>query len=130
MTIVFTNGCFDLLHAGHIQLLKEAKSLGDILYVGINSDSSIRRLKGLNRPIIPQEQRFEIISSIKYVDKVYIFDEDTPQRLIEEIRPKIVVKGGDWKPQDVVGRHVAKIVTVSLLPGISTSKIIEKIRRF
>jgi rfaE bifunctional protein nucleotidyltransferase chain/domain len=128
MTEVFTNGCFDLLHAGHIKVLYEAKKLGDILHVGINSDSSIQAIKGKDRPIIPQDQRFEMVASIKYVDRVYIFDEPTPERLIEEIMPDIVVKGGDWEPHDVVGAHVAKVVTVPLLPGISTSRIINQIQ--
>lgn len=126
--IVFTNGCFDLLHAGHINLLYKAKKLGDELHVGINSDESIRRIKGLNRPIIPQDQRFEMVAAVRYVDRVYIFDEPTPKRLIECIMPDIVVKGGDWNPRDVVGGHVADVVTFPLLPGISTSNIIEKIK--
>lgn len=127
MTIVFTNGCFDLFHAGHLKILKEAKQFGDELHVGINSDESITLLKGPGRPIIPQDQRFEIVSSIKYVDRVYIFHEPTPRELIEEIMPDIVVKGGDWDPRDVVGAHIAKVIIVPLLPIISTSKIIERI---
>lgn len=125
--IIFTNGCFDLFHNGHLQLLSGAEKLGGELHVGINSDESIRRLKGPNRPIIPQDQRFEILASIKYVDRVYIFDEPTPKELIEQIMPDIVVKGGDWDPEDVVGRHVAKVVTIPLLEGISTTNIIKKI---
>lgn len=127
--IVFTNGCFDLFHAGHLNILKYAKKLGDELHVGINSDISIRKIKGPTRPIISEKQRFAIIAAIKYVDFLYLFDELTPKRLIEEIKPDIVVKGGDFKPQDVVGAHVAKIVIVPLTPGISTTKIIEKIKR-
>ena len=129
MIQVFCNGCFDLFHSGHLKLLYQAKKLGDELHVGINSDDSIRRLKGSGRPIISQDERFEIVSSIKYVDKVYIFDEDTPERLIKEIRPDIIAKGGDWNPNEVVGRDIAKVVIIPLLPGISTSKIIEKIRK-
>jgi len=128
MIIGWTNGCFDLFHAGHLHILYEAKKLCDYLHVGINSDKSIRAIKGKNRPIISQDQRFEMVASIKYVDRVYIFDEPTPERLIEEIMPDIVVKGGDWDPQDVVGGNVAKVVTVPLLPGISTSRIINQIQ--
>jgi len=127
MKIIFTNGCFDLFHAGHLEVLRYAKSLEGELHVGINSDESIKRLKGPNRPIISQAERFKIISAIQYVDRVYIFEEDTPQNLIESIMPDIVVKGGDWKLQDVVGGDVARVVTCPLLPGISTTKIIEKI---
>ena len=125
--IVFTNGCFDLFHVGHLHVLYEAKKLGDELHVGINSDESIMALKGPFRPIIPEHQRFEIIASIKYVDRVYLFDEPTPIRLIEKIMPDIVVKGGDWDPQDVVGAHIAKVVIVPPLPGISTTNIIRQI---
>lgn len=125
--IVFTNGCFDLFHAGHLHILSEAKKLGDLLYVGLNSDMSIIGLKGPFRPIIPEDQRFEIVSSIKYVDRVFLFDDPTPIKLIEEIMPDLVVKGGDYDPQDVVGAHVAKVVTVPLLPGISTSEIVKDV---
>lgn len=127
-TIIFTNGCFDLLHIGHLEILKYSKSLGDKLYVAINSDESVRKLKGNSRPIIPQQQRFEIVSSIKYVDKVFIFDEETPLKLIELIKPDIIVKGGDYLSSSVIGGHIAKVVIVPLLPNISTSKIIERIK--
>lgn len=126
-TIVFTNGCFDLFHAGHLHILSEAKRLGDELHVGINSDISIMTLKGPFRPIIPEGQRFEIVAACKYVDRVYLFDEPTPIKLIEQIMPDIVVKGGDWDPRNVVGRDVAKVVTIPLLPGISTTNIVKKI---
>ena len=126
--IVFTNGCFDLFHAGHLKVLYEAKKMGDLLYVGINSDKSIMALKGPFRPIIPEGQRFEIVASIKYVDRVFLFDEPTPKELIEKIMPDIVVKGGDYDPQDVVGAHVAPVVTVPLLPGVSTSQILQTIK--
>ena len=125
--IVFTNGCFDLFHAGHLHILSEASKLGDLLYVGMNSDMSIISIKGPFRPIIPQDQRFEMLAACKYVDRVFMFDELTPQKLIEQIMPDIVVKGGDWKPQDVVGGNVAKVVTIPLLPGISTTNIIRQI---
>lgn len=127
MTNIFTNGCFDMFHAGHLKILYEAKQLGNYLHVGINSDKSIRKLKGPLRPIINQDQRFEIVSSIKYVDRVYIFDEDTPIELIKQIKPDIIVKGGDWNDKYIVGSGYSKIVTIPLLPDISTSKIIQKI---
>jgi rfaE bifunctional protein nucleotidyltransferase chain/domain len=129
-TIVFTNGCFDLFHAGHLSLLYQAKRLGDQLYVGINSDKSIFCYldKGHDRPIIPEGERFEIVASIKYVDRVFMFDEPTPKELIESIQPDIIVKGGDYKPEDVVGNHIAKVVIVPLLRDISTSKIVDDIR--
>ena len=127
--VVFTNGCFDCFHAGHLKILYEAKQLGDELHVGINSDSSIKKLKGPTRPIINQDQRFEIIASIKYVDRVWIFDEPTPLNLIEAIVPDIIVKGGDWKKEDVVGNHIAKVVTVPLIDDISTTEIIRRLCR-
>lgn len=123
--IIFTNGCFDLFHAGHLKILYEAKHLGGELHVGINSDKSVLSLnKDINRPIIPEGQRFEIVAAIKYVDRVYLFDEPTPIKLIERIMPDIIVKGGDYKPQEVVGAHMAEVVIIPLLPDISTSRII------
>ena len=127
-TTVFTNGCFDLFHAGHLKLLYEAKRLGNELHVGINSDLSIMNLKGIDRPVISQDERFEIVASIKYVDRVYIFDEPTPIKLIECIRPDIIVKGGDYNPEDVVGHNLAKVVIVPIHNNISTSSIIQQIR--
>ncbi len=125
---VFTNGCFDILHSGHIKLLKKAKSLGDVLVVAINSDSSVRRLKGNSRPIVPQESRAEIVDSIKYVDFVYIFNEDTPEEVIKTIRPDILVKGSDWSANKIIGReYVKKLVRVPLLKGFSTTDLIKKI---
>lgn len=126
--VVFTNGCFDILHHGHIQVLRAAKRMGDILHVGLNSDESIKRLKGPNRPIISQYDRFEMLTAIKYVDFVHIFDEDTPLELIKKIDPDIVVKGGDWKTHEVVAGNRAEIVTIPLFGNLSTTKIIEKIR--
>lgn len=128
MIIAFTNGCWDCFHVGHLKVLYEAKKLCDELHVGINSDKSIRKLKGPNRPIIPEDQRFEIISAIRYVDRVYIFDEPTPKKLIEQILPDIIVKGGDYKPEDVVGAHIARVVIIPLLKNASTSSIIKKIK--
>lgn len=125
--IVFTNGCFDLFHAGHVNLLYNAKKLGDELYVGLNTDRSILEIKGPDRPIIPQDQRFEMVAACRYVDRVFFFDEPTPLKLIEQILPDIIVKGGDYNPADVVGAHMAEVVILPLLPGISTSRIIQTV---
>lgn len=127
--IVFTNGCFDIIHAGHIKLLKEAKKQGDVLIVGINSDSSIRRIKGKERPIINQKQRAAILSAIKYVDHVVIYNELTPYKLIKKLKPHILVKGSDYKLNEVVGRSlVKKVILVPILKGASTTNIINKIK--
>ncbi len=132
--IVFTNGCFDLLHAGHCHYLQKAKELGDILIVGLNSDSSIRRIKGAPRPIVPQDQRAFILSSLRSVDYVVIFEEDTPTKLIEAIKPDILVKGGDWSPESIPGRdfvesYGGKVITIPFEYQTSTSKIIERIKK-
>lgn len=132
--VVFTNGCFDILHAGHIQYLKETKTLGDILVVGVNSDSSIRSIKGGKRPIIPQNERVEVLSALECVDYVILFDEPTPLRLIEEIGPDVLAKGGDWKNEEIVGREIVegrggKVVRLPLREGVSTTRIIERICR-
>lgn len=125
--IVFTNGCFDLLHVGHVRYLTEACSFGDILVVGINSDASVRRLKP-DRPIIPQEQRAEMLSFLKMVHYVVIFDEDTPYETIRTLSPDVLVKGGDWKKEDIVGADlVAQVHSLSYIPGISTTAIIQRI---
>ncbi|MCR5460080.1 MAG: D-glycero-beta-D-manno-heptose 1-phosphate adenylyltransferase [Acetatifactor sp.] len=131
--IVFTNGCFDLLHAGHVNGLREAKSFGDVLVVGINSDDSIRRIKGADRPILPLESRQVMLEALRYVDFVIPFEEDTPQNLIEKVRPDMLVKGRDWEGKEVVGAEFVKsyggeVRFAELEPGISTSTIIEKIR--
>ncbi len=130
--VVFTNGCFDIIHAGHVDYLEKAKRLGDILIVGMNSDDSVRRIKGEKRPIIPQEMRARVLSSLKPVDYVVVFDEDTPIKLIEAIRPDILVKGGDWELEKIVGRdfvesYGGRVVTVPFEFDISTSKIVERI---
>lgn len=125
--IIFTNGCFDILHIGHIKLLEYAKSLGDKLIVGINSDPSIKLLKGNNRPINSEKNRKFILESIKYVDEVIIFNEETPLNLIKEIKPSIIVKGGDYKAENVVGYGIADIVIFEYIDGYSTTKIIENI---
>lgn len=130
--IVFTNGCFDLLHRGHIEYLAKAKSLGDILIVGLNADDSVRRLKGPNRPITPLEDRAAILAALAVVDYVCVFDEDTPYELIRAVVPDILVKGADWTVDDVVGKDIVEaaggsVHTIEFLPNRSTTNIIQKI---
>lgn len=128
--IVFTNGCFDLIHPGHIKILKEAKKHGSILIVGLNSDKSIRAIKSKKRPILKQSARIKVLSSIKYVDYIALFQQKTPYGLIKKLKPNVLVKGGDWPKEKIVGKNlVEKIVRVKLKPGYSTTKIIEKIKR-
>lgn len=125
--IVFTNGCFDILHIGHVRYLREAKKLGDILIVGINSDDSVRRLKK-GRPIVPAEQRAEVLSSLEMVDYVTIFEDDTPYELINLLMPHVLVKGGDWKREDIVGSDLVKeTYSLPFVEGVSTSEIIRRI---
>ncbi len=130
--IVFTNGCFDLLHIGHIRYLEEAKALGDILVVGINSDESVRRIKGSLRPILPEEERAEILSGLGCVDYVTIFSEPDPLELISSLSPHILVKGGDWTKETTVGKDVVersggKVIILPFIQGASTSSLIETI---
>jgi len=132
--VVFTNGCFDLLHPGHIRSLETARALGDVLIVGMNSDESVRRLKGEGRPVIPAQERAEILASLECVDAVVIFDELTPQRVVAELLPDVLVKGGDWPGNQIVGRAEVeaaggKVVLVEVVPGYSTTEILKKIRR-
>jgi len=128
--IVFTNGCFDLLHAGHIKCLEEAKKFGDVLIVGVNSDQSVRRLKGPERPIMPIWGRMTLLGALEAVDYVVCFDEDTPLELIKELKPDVLVKGGDWKEEEVVGRElVPEVRIVKYEEGFSTTSLIEKIKR-
>ncbi len=127
--IVFTNGCFDILHVGHVNYLEEAKSFGDILIVGLNSDASVKRLKGESRPVNSQEDRAVVLSALESVDMVVIFDEDTPYDLIKRIEPDILVKGGDYKGKEVVGSDIAKETRlVEFVEGKSTTRIIERVR--
>ena len=131
--IVFTNGCFDLLHPGHIRSLESARKLGDVLIVGINSDSSVRQLKGPGRPVIPERERAEILAAFECVDAVVIFDELTPREVISRLLPDVLVKGGDWAGDKIVGREEVeaaggKVVSISVVPGYSTSAILQKIR--
>jgi rfaE bifunctional protein nucleotidyltransferase chain/domain len=132
-TIVFTNGCFDIIHRGHVTYLKEAKNLGDILIIGLNSDDSVRRLKGESRPVNSQDDRAVVLSALRSVDYVVIFNEDTPFDLINAIKPDILVKGGDYSPENIVGADIVtanggKVVVIPLVPGKSTSLIIEKLK--
>jgi D-beta-D-heptose 7-phosphate kinase/D-beta-D-heptose 1-phosphate adenosyltransferase len=130
--IVFTNGCFDLLHIGHVRYLEQAKALGDVLVVGVNSDTSVRKLKGPKRPILPEEERAEILSGLGCVDYVTLFDEMDPLKLITSLRPDVLVKGGDWAEEQIVGRKVVErsggeVVIIPFVGKASTSNLIETI---
>lgn len=126
--VVFTNGCFDLIHAGHVKYLEEARELGDILVVGLNSDSSISRIKP-GRPINPEDLRAQVLSALRTVDYVALFDEDTPYELIKTLMPDVLVKGGDWKAEDIVGSDIVpRTLSLPYIEGVSTSDIIRKIR--
>lgn len=125
MKVIFTNGCFDIFHRGHLEILKYAKSLGDHLIVGLNSDSSVKLNKGESRPINVQEDRKALLESLIYVDEVIIFDDETPLSLIEKIRPDIIVKGGDYTSEQVVGSELAEVKIFERIDGYSTTKIIQ-----
>jgi D-glycero-beta-D-manno-heptose 1-phosphate adenylyltransferase len=134
-TIVFTNGVFDLLHLGHLRYLEEAKGLGDALLVGVNSDRSVRLLKGSGRPITAEGERAEVLAALTCVDGVVIFDEESPRELIQAIQPDVLVKGSDWAEDAIVGRDIVealggRVVRVAIQPGHSTTRIVEKIRNF
>lgn len=129
--IVFTNGCFDLLHVGHITYLEEAKKLGDVLIVGINTDESVKRLKGPTRPVQNESDRCQILAALKAVDHTILFPEDTPLNLIKSVKPDVLVKGGDWKPEQIVGSEYVlasggKVLSLNFVNGKSTTNIIEK----
>ena len=131
--IVFTNGCFDLLHPGHIAVLEHARSLGDILVVGINTDAGVRALKGPGRPLVPERERAELLAALAAVDYVTLFGEPTPRELIAGLLPDVLVKGADWGPDAIVGREEVeaaggRVVSAELLPGYSTSVLIEKVK--
>lgn len=131
--IVFSNGCFDILHMGHIEILAKAADLGDRLIVGLNSDTSIQKLKGVERPIIPENSRQIIIASLQFVDAVILFSENTPFQLISEINPDFLVKGGDYNPSNIIGGDLIKknggeVITIPLKKGFSSSNIINKIQ--
>tara|TARA_B100000315_G_C14322370_1_gene471347 strand:+ start:221 stop:679 length:459 start_codon:yes stop_codon:yes gene_type:complete len=128
--IVFTNGCFDLLHPGHLKILSDAKKKGDILIVGINSDSSIKKIKPSGRPILDERARAKILEALELVDFVVLFKEKTPYNLIKKIKPDILVKGGDWGKDQIIGSDlVGKVYRIKLYPGYSTTNIINKIKR-
>jgi rfaE bifunctional protein nucleotidyltransferase chain/domain len=132
--VVFTNGCFDLIHGGHIELFRKAKSLGDVLIVALNTDASVRRIKGPSRPVFPLEERFEVLGAIEEIDYLTSFNEETPQKIIASLLPDVLVKGGDWPPDQVVGKREVeaaggKVVLVPYLKGHSSSSIIKKIIR-
>jgi len=133
-SVVFTNGCFDLLHPGHVRCLEQARAQGDVLVVAINSDVGVHRLKGAGRPILPQGERAEILAALACVDYVTIFDEPTPHEIIARVLPDVLVKGGDWGMDEIVGRAEVeaaggRVISISLEPGYSTSEIIERIRK-
>jgi len=131
--VVFTNGCFDILHVGHSRYLAQARELGDALVVGVNSDRSVRGLKGETRPIVPEDERKEMLLALKAVDYVCIFDEDTPLNLIKEIQPDILVKGGDWPVEKIVGHEFVlqrggKVLSLPYVEGASTTDIVNRIQ--
>ncbi len=130
--VVFTNGCFDLLHSGHIHIFKEAKKLGDVFIVAVNEDESVRKIKGESRPIFPLEERLEVLEAIENIDYLLSFAEETPQRVIAALLPDVLVKGGDWAPEEVVGKREVeeaggKVVIIPYLEGRSSSEILDRI---
>lgn len=132
-TIVFTNGCFDLLHAGHVQCLEEARQMGDVLIVGLNSDAGIKRLKGNDRPVIPQDDRIRMLSALACVSFVVLFEQDTPCELLELLQPDVLVKGGTYSKEEVVGREIVernggRVSVLSVIPGVSTTALISRIQ--
>lgn len=132
--VVFTNGCFDLLHNGHVRYLEAAKKLGDVLIVAINSDSSVKKLKGKNRPIVSHKERIEVIAALESVDFVILFEELTPLTVIEKIKPDVLVKGADWKNETIIGsdfviKNGGKVKRARFIPGCSTTQLIKKIAK-
>jgi D-beta-D-heptose 7-phosphate kinase/D-beta-D-heptose 1-phosphate adenosyltransferase len=132
-TVVFTNGVFDLLHSGHVRYLRDARRLGDALIVGVNSDRSVRAIKGPERPITPAEERAEVLLALECVDAVAIFDEQTPDAIIRRVQPDVLVKGADWGPDNIVGRDTVearggRVVRMELAPGHSTTDLIRKVK--
>lgn len=131
-TLVFTNGCFDILHPGHVRYLSEARALGDCLVVAVNADATVSALKGDSRPLVPLAERMEVLAALEVVDYVVSFDEETPASIIDAVVPDILVKGGDWTPDKIVGRETVeraggKVLSLPFAPGYSTSGIIERI---
>ena len=132
--VVFTNGCFDFLHVGHVRYLTEARALGDVLILGLNSDRSTREIKGPDRPITPEDQRAEVLAALSVVDVVVVFDQPDPLALITSLQPDVLVKGGDWPVERIVGREVVesrggRVLSLPLTPGISTTAILSRIRK-
>lgn len=132
-TVVFTNGVFDLLHPGHVRYLRQARALGGALIVAINSDRSVRALKGGDRPVNPEQERAEVLLGLASVDAVVIFDEETPHAIVSAVKPDVLVKGADWSPDNIVGRDVVearggRVVRIEIQPGHSTSQLINKVR--
>ncbi len=133
--LVFTNGCFDLLHAGHVALLESARALGDVLIVAINSDASVAKLKGSGRPLVPERERAELLLALEPVDRVVVFTEETPRQAVAALVPDVLVKGADWGADAIVGSDTVeaaggRVVRVEIVPGRSSSAILERIRRW
>jgi D-beta-D-heptose 7-phosphate kinase/D-beta-D-heptose 1-phosphate adenosyltransferase len=131
--VVFTNGCFDLIHAGHVRYLTAARALGDLLVVGLNDDASVRRLKGAGRPVLGLAERVEVLAGLTAVDHLIVFGEDTPRALIAALLPDVLVKGADWAAEDIAGREEVlgaggRVERIDLVPGVSTSELIRRIR--
>lgn len=132
LRLVFTNGCFDLLHPGHVDYLQRARALGDRLILGLNSDASVQRIKGDKRPIVSEMDRARVLSGLSCIEHIIIFDEDTPSELIRAVQPDVLVKGGDWPVERIVGRDIVTerggdVLSIPVLPGYSTTGIIERI---
>jgi rfaE bifunctional protein nucleotidyltransferase chain/domain len=132
--IVFTNGCFDLIHPGHVRYLRKAKEQGDVLVVALNSDASVRRLKGPTRPLVPQRDRCEVMAALEMVDFVAIFNDDTPYKLIAQLQPDVLVKGGDWTPDRIVGADIVRarggtVRSLRFAPGYSTTRLVQRISK-
>ena len=132
-TIVFSNGCFDILHRGHVEYLSKAADLGDVLIIGLNTDSSVKRIKGPSRPVNDEKARAVVLAALEFVDAIMFFDEDTPYNLIKRVQPDVLVKGKDYKAEDIVGYDIVtnkggKVETIELVEGFSTTKTIEKMK--
>jgi rfaE bifunctional protein nucleotidyltransferase chain/domain len=132
--VVFTNGCFDILHPGHTRYLHAARQLGDHLVVAVNSDKSVRAIKGEGRPILSQDARMELLAALSFVDSVVIFEEDNPLKVIQYLTPNILAKGGDWKEEEIIGAHVVKnkggeVVRIPYISGFSTTEILKKVKK-
>lgn len=133
-TVVFTNGCFDLLHPGHVRLLEAARAEGDFLIVGMNSDASVQRNKGPNRPVVREQERAATLAALEAVDRVVIYDDETPQAVIDALVPDVLVKGADWSPDAIVGRETVeraggRVVRVDLVAGRSTTSLLDRIKK-